>query len=143
MPNSDPTTATQPDAMHSMTTPEPDALHSRTARQPDSDLRSLKWSAKEKAVARRAFDRALKLELDDVVREAKDRASRIEEASGLWELERWLTQRRQQIDREFDFRYSVLPYVFARLLRESRLIDDDFQGLSQDKLGLIRQLAAL
>lgn len=132
MPSSDPTTARQPDA-----------LHSRTARQPDADLRSLKWSAKEKSVARRAFDRALKLELDDVLREAKDRVSRIEEASELWELERWLTQRRQQIDREFDFRYSVLPYVFARLLRESRLIDDDFQGLSQDKLGLIRQLAAL
>ncbi len=68
--------------------------------------------------------------------------SRIEEASELWELERWLTRRRQQIDREFDFRYSVLPHVFARLLRERRLIDNDLQGLSRDKLDLIRQLAA-
>ena len=130
MPRSHPTTARQPDASHS-----------RTVRQPDSDLRSLKWSAKEKAVASRAFDRALKLELDDVLREAKDRASRIEEASGLWELERWLTQRRQKIDSEFDFRYSVLLHVFARLLRVRRIIDDDLQGLSQDKLDLI-QLAA-
>ena len=140
MPSSDPTAARQPDALHSRTTPQPDALLARTARLPNNDLRSLQWSAKEKAVARRAFDRALKLELDDVLREAKDRVSRIEEASGLWEMERWLTRRRQQIDREFDFRYSVLPHVFARLLRERRLIDDDLQGLSRDKLDLIQQL---
>jgi hypothetical protein len=37
MPSSDPATARQPDA-----------LLARTARQPDDDLRSLKWSAKEK-----------------------------------------------------------------------------------------------
>jgi hypothetical protein len=98
MPSSDPTAARKPDALHSRTAPQLDALLARTARQPDSDLRSRKWSAKEKAVASRAFDRALKLELDAAIREAKDRASRIEEASGLWEMECWLTRRRQQID---------------------------------------------
>jgi hypothetical protein len=113
-----------------------------TARQPGTDLRALKWSAKDKAVARCAFDLALKQELDNMLREVKDKVSSIEEASELWELERWLAQRRQKIDRQFDFRYSVLLHVFASLLRERRLIDDDLQGLSQDKLTLIRQLAA-
>ena len=57
-------------------------------------LREMKWSPAEKAVARRAFDLALRRELEAVVREAKDRAAKIQEASELWELERWLTQRR-------------------------------------------------
>ena len=71
-------------------------------------LREMKWSPAEKAVARRAFDLALRRELEAVVREAKDRAAKIQEASELWELERWLTQRRQEIDRKYDYRYSVL-----------------------------------
>jgi hypothetical protein len=34
----------------------------------------------------------------------------------MWEPERWLAERRREIDRTFDFRYSVLPIVFANLL---------------------------
>ncbi len=101
-------------------------------------LREMKWSPAEKAVARRAFDLALRRELEAVVREAKDRAAKIQEASELWELERWLTQRRQEIDRKYDYRYSVLPPVLATLLSEGRLSEDDLRGLGQDKLQAVR-----
>lgn len=50
-----------------------------------------------KAIARRAFDQALRCELQQLVREAKDRAAAITEASELWKLESWLTERRQEI----------------------------------------------
>ncbi len=102
-------------------------------------LREMKWSPAEKAVARTAFDLALGRELEAVVREAKDRAAKIEEPSELWELERWLTERRQEIDRKYDYRYSVLPLVLATLLREGRLAEDDLHGLGQDKLEAIRR----
>ncbi len=104
-------------------------------------LREMKWSPAEKAVARRAFDLALRRELDAVVTEAKDRAAKIQEPSELWELERWLAERRRGIDRKYDYRYSVLPLVLAALLSEGRLSEDDLRGLGQDKLEAVRRAA--
>jgi hypothetical protein len=96
-----------------------------------------KWSGEEKAVARRAFRHALGQELEAVIREAKNRAARIKEPSELWDLEEFLTQRRQEIDRKYDYRYSVLLLVFANLLREGCISEEDLRGLSQDKLEFI------
>ena len=104
-------------------------------------MREWKWSPAEKAAARRAFDRALSRELEAVIREAKERANRITEAAGLWELEAWLGDQRRRIDRTFDYRYSVLPTVFAALLRDGKITDDDLRGLDPDKLDAIRHMA--
>ncbi|MFZ0663872.1 MAG: hypothetical protein WAM66_14360 [Acidobacteriaceae bacterium] len=71
---------------------------------------------------------------------ARDRAARITEAPDLWELERWLGERRRRIDRTFDYRYSVLPVVFANLLRDGRLSENDLHGLDLDKLDAIRHM---
>jgi hypothetical protein len=103
--------------------------------------RDWKWTQAEKAVARRAFDLALSRELEGAVREAKERAARITETSDLWELEAWLGGQRRRIDRDFDYRYSVLPHVFASLLRDGRLTEDDLLGLASDKLDAIRHIA--
>jgi hypothetical protein len=67
-----------------------------------------------KGQVRRAFDRALARELKTVLRESKEKAAKMEEPSELWELERFLTQRRQEINRNYDFRYS-LPFCHAEL----------------------------
>ena len=58
-------------------------------------------------------DQALGRELEAVILEAKSKAAKIREPSGLWELEQYLTQCRQEIDRKYDYRYSVLPLVLA------------------------------
>ena len=107
----------------------------------NSGMTGWKWSAKEKLVARRAFNLALDRELAAVIHEAKERAERIKEASDLWEMETWLIDQRERIDRNFDFRYSVLARVFATLLRERRLSLDDLRGLAQEKLDTIELLA--
>lgn len=104
-------------------------------------VREMKWSPAEKSAARRAFERALDRELSDVIHEAKQRAAKVAEPADLWSLERWLTRRRQQIDREYDFRYSVLPFVFAQLLRDGRLSESDFHGLGQEKMDMINKIA--
>lgn len=106
-----------------------------------SSIRDWKWSPAEKAVARRAFDLALSRELEAVIREARERAARITEAPDLWELECWLGERRRRIDRTFDYRYSVLPVVFATLLRDGQITEDDLHGLAPDKLDAIRHIA--
>jgi Photoprotection regulator fluorescence recovery protein len=106
-------------------------------------MHELQWSHAEKTVARRAFDLALNKELEDLIREAKGRAAKIERPSELWDLESWLTERRREIDRRYDYRYSALPLVFAHLLRDGRLADNDLNGLGQEKLDLIRRAASL
>jgi Photoprotection regulator fluorescence recovery protein len=86
---------------------------------------------------------ALGKELEALIREAKGRAARIEEPPELWALESWLTERRREIDRRYDYRYSILPFVFAQLLRDGRLTEDDLHGLEGAKLDLISRASAL
>ena len=77
-----------------------------------------KWSKSEKAIARTAFDVALKREFHQVIQKAKQKANQIKEPVDLWDLEHYLTERRKEIDRKYDYRYSQLTQVFGRLLYE-------------------------
>ena len=104
-------------------------------------IRNQKWSSAEKAIARKAFDRALHQDLDAIIRQAKKMAGRIEEPSDLWELERYLTEHRKEIDRQYDYRYSVLISVFADLIQKGRLREQDLQGLSEEKLQHIHHMS--
>jgi len=106
-------------------------------------MQDLKWSAAEKGIARKAFNLALERELQAVILEAKSRAAKIREPSGLWDLEQFLTKRRQEVDRMYDYRYSVLPLVLANLLRKGRLVEDELHGLREDKLGWIQRCSSI
>jgi Photoprotection regulator fluorescence recovery protein len=99
------------------------------------------WSKSEKAIARTAFDAALKRELQDVMRKTKQMANQIKEPADVWELEHYLTERRKEIARKYDYRYSQLTHVFGRLLYEGRVSEEELSGLREDKLKPIRSLA--
>jgi len=68
-------------------------------------------------------------------------ASQIQQSSDLWDLEHYLTQRRKEIDRKYDYRYSHLTQVFGRLLYETRVSEEELRGFSEDKLKTIRSFA--
>jgi len=119
-----------------MTNPSSSPIQNGYANQHD-----FTWSRSEKAIARKAFDAALKRELHEVIQETKQMASQIQEPSGLWDLEHYLTERRKQIDRTYDYRYSQLTLVFGRLFCESRLGEEELRGLREDKLKSIRSYA--
>src|SRR5271169_3890731 len=99
------------------------------------------WSKSEKLIARTAFDAALGRELHEVIQETKKMSSQIQQSSDLWDLEHYLTQRRKEIDRKYDYRYSRLTQVFGRLLYEKRLHEEQLGGLREDKLKPIRSVA--
>ena len=99
------------------------------------------WSKSEKAIARTAFDAALKRDLQDVMRKTKQMANQIKEPADVWELEHYLTERRKEIDRKYDYRYSQLTHVFGKLLYEKRLREEELRGLQEDKLNSIRSVA--
>jgi hypothetical protein len=89
----------------------------------------------------RTFDAALGRELHEVIQEAKKMASQIKGPSDLWELEHYLTERRKEIDRKYDYRYSRLTHVFGKLLYEKRLSEEELRGLREEKLNSIRSVA--
>jgi len=66
------------------------------------------------------------------------RQVKVEQSSELWDLEHYLTQRRQDINRKYDYRYSVLLFVFANLVREGRVSEEELRSLGEDKLAYIR-----
>ncbi|SPF37371.1 hypothetical protein SBA1_1790006 [Candidatus Sulfotelmatobacter kueseliae] len=68
--------------------------------------RDLRWSRSEKAIARKAFDTALTQELQEVIQQAKQMAGKIQQPSDLWDLEDYLTQRRKEINRKYEYRSS-------------------------------------
>jgi len=99
------------------------------------------WSRSEKAIARKAFDAALKRELQEVMEEAKQKASQIKEPPDVWKLERYLTERRKEIDGKYEFRSSRLTQTFGRLLCDRRVSENELRGLGEDKLKAIRSCA--
>lgn len=58
----------------------------------------------------------------------------------LWRVHDFLTTQRDATDEKYDYRYSVLPFVFARLLKEGWLVEGDLEGLSADKVAIITHL---
>ena len=99
------------------------------------------WSKLEKAIARTAFDAALKRELQDVMQKTKQMANQIKEPADVWKLEDFLTKSRKEIDRKYDYRSSQLTQVFGRLLYEKRLWEEELRGLREDKLRAIHSFA--
>jgi hypothetical protein len=55
-------------------------------------------------------------------------------------LEEWLGKRRRKIDSTFDYRYSVLPEVFAGLIFSGLLTVDQLNGIAPEKVDYIRKI---
>lgn len=101
------------------------------------------WSPSEKGIARRVFDTALERELAEAIAEFKAKAAAIASPTDMWALEEFLSRRRREIDAKYDYRYSQLDIVFGKLLRERRIEERDLEGLSEERLSLIRRIASL
>jgi hypothetical protein len=105
------------------------------------DFRELKWSKVEKEAARRAFEGAYRKECGAIAAKIKEMARAASEPEDLWRIHDVLTKQRRQTDEKYDYRYSVLLFVFARLLPEGWLMETDLQGLADNKIEAIRYLA--
>lgn len=104
-------------------------------------MRDFKWSTVEKRVARSAYDASLETFLRKTMAEFKAKAAAAAKPSEMWALEGYLRRQRRKIDELFDYRYSQLPWVFARLIGEGNLDEAQLEGLSKDKIEIIRRLS--
>ncbi len=99
------------------------------------------WSKQEKEIARRAFSAALEREYTPIAHNVRKMAAGINELNDIWEIYDYLTEKRKELIRKFDNRYSVLISVFGFLTPEGWIKQEDLAGLSDDKLEEIKQTA--
>lgn len=59
----------------------------------------------------------------------------------IWEIHDYLAEKQKDIGGKYDYRYSVLLTVFARLICEGWMNQEDLAGISEDKLLEIRRAA--
>jgi hypothetical protein len=98
------------------------------------------WTKKEKTVARQAFENAYKKECVEIIKKIREIVSDAGEPDDIWGLYDFLDEKRKEINIKYDYRYSVLILVFARLLKEGWITVDDLEGLKEDKIDRIRHL---
>ena len=106
-------------------------------------MNDFKWSPAEKNLSRRAFEKALESALSEVLAEFKAKAAAAGTPEEMWNVQRFLASKEREIEEKYDYRYSRLILVFARLLREGRIQEDQLAGLSEEKLTFIRSIASL
>jgi len=106
-------------------------------------MNDMTWSKMEKKVAKRAFDEAYDKECRTLAENVRDMAGKIEGPKDIWRLHGFLSKTRREIDDRYDYRYSVLIFVFARLVREGWLEESDLEGLAEDKLAKINLLVEM
>lgn len=106
-------------------------------------MRDLDWSHAEKKAARAAFDNALQRECSAIRQDAERMLQRCSEPADVWRVHDYLSEKRLEVDRKYDYRYSVLIQVFGRLLAQGWVTEVDLVDLKPDKLELIRRSAAV
>jgi len=99
----------------------------------------IKWSSSEKKIARDAFDKAYQNEIEEIENAIKEKVKKLEMASDIWSLHDYLTKRRKEIDRKYDYRYSQLLFVFRTLISQNYISVNDLSGLSEEKISIIQK----
>ena len=92
-------------------------------------MSDMAWGTTEKKVARRVFDAALQRELADIMADFKSRAAQASTPDDLWAIQAHLARVQHDIDRKYDYRYSMLEFVLGRLMREQRIQLQDLTGI--------------
>ena len=106
-------------------------------------MSSTEWSKREKEIARKAFKVAYNREQQAILEDIRRRTSEVSDLAELWRLQEYLTETRIEIGEKYDYRYSVLNLVFARLICEGWLQEEDLEGLADEKLDEICRISLL
>jgi hypothetical protein len=98
------------------------------------------WSPTEEKIAQAAFDAAYHREVQAMMAEVKRQAQAADNPEDLWKLHDFLSARRHDLDGKYDFRPSMLFFVFAQLIKEGWLDLKELEGLTTDKLAKVNAL---
>jgi hypothetical protein len=100
-------------------------------------MREFTWSAGEKKAACAAFDLALAREMKSIRQKAEAILQNSREDRAVWQLHDFLSEKRREIDQKYDYRYSVLMWVFSRLVSEGWLTEGELSGIGAENVEVI------
>lgn len=106
-------------------------------------MSDIQWSKTEKEIAQAAFKKAYEREIEAAIKEVRERANAIVEPGNLWQLHDFLSAKRHALDGKYDYRYTVLVFVFAQLIKEGWLHLNELEGLEPDKLTKVAALTRM
>jgi len=106
-------------------------------------VNEIDWSTTEQELAQAAFNRAYEREIQALIDAVNKRAGTITDLSEMWHLHDFLSAKRHEVDGKYDYRYPVLIFVFARLVKEGWLHLNELEGLAADKLAKVNALARM
>ncbi len=102
-----------------------------------------KWTQEQKRAARKAFETALERECRAVRATVVQMLAREHDPREVFRIHDYLSEQRRVVDRKYDYRYPVLIRVFAILLREGWIQEDELSGIGDEKVRRIKDLATL
>lgn len=102
-----------------------------------------RWSPAEKKIAREAFDKAYQKECEVIIVKLKKMTAKTKKPDDIWRICDYLTEQRDRTDEKYDYRYSVLIFVFARLIKEGWLTEADLEGIGKDKVEKVQFLLSM
>jgi len=105
-------------------------------------MNHFKWSKSEKKKTRLIFLESYGRECQKVMQDVKELLAELESPTKIWVIEEYLSKARRKIDEKYDYRYSVLPLVLARLAKEGWISIDELEFLSEDKYEEIKRLVS-
>jgi hypothetical protein len=103
----------------------------------------VEWSKTEQEIAQEAFEKAYQREIKALIEEVREQASEIAQIDDMWRLHDFLSARRHEVDGKYDYRYSVLVFIFARLVKEGWLQINELEGLDKTKIAKIGALSRM
>jgi Photoprotection regulator fluorescence recovery protein len=106
-------------------------------------MHEFKWSPKEKQIARAVFEKAALHEERELLTYFREKAAGLASLEQLWALQFEIRDAERDYQRRYDFRYSQLPIVFGRLLKDGRIEAEDIHGLGDEKIEVIKRIAEM
>lgn len=98
------------------------------------------WSEQEQQIAQTAFQAAYQREIDALILQVRERSATLDTTDQVWQLHDFLSAQRYELEGKYDYRYPMLLFVFASLVREGWLSLQELDGLAPEKLAKIAAL---
>ena len=96
------------------------------------------WTKAEKQIAKKVFNLAKSRAYQNLIDTINSKV--INSQNQVWELRDLLNRKAKEFDDKFDYRYSQLLILFIRYINEGLLSIEELEGLSEDKIYIIRDI---
>ena len=99
-----------------------------------------RWSKSDKKIARELFELAKKRDYEDLLKLIQLKSQNFITPQSICDLEYLEEIKAKEFDQKYDYRYSILDDVFAKLILENLLNLNDLKLLSKEKQEQIKNI---